>query len=205
MPSSVSRGFSLAELLISLAIIGILATFTVPALLNAQNSTLNSKQSAMAKDVGFMVMNAYDQYRQANSGATASTKLDDLTPYMNYVSIDTTSTLDDRPGANASYDCSVTATYTCLKLHNGGTLYWKKAHTFTGTDTQYAIYFLFDPDSVLGGTGTADGPGKALNMFLYYDGHIRDWTNLLSSTVYNNGLSTGSANSSRDPAWFSGF
>lgn len=199
------RGFSLAELLISLALMGVLAAFTVPMLLNSQNSTLNSKQSAMAKDVSFMLMNAYDQYRQANSGATASTKLDDLTPYMNYVTVDTTSVLDDRPGANATYDCSVTATYTCLKLHNGGMLYWKKAHTFTGTDTLYAIYFLFDPDSVQGTTTTADGPSKALNGFLYYDGYVRSWSNLRSGTIYNNGVSSGSANSSRDPAWFSGF
>ncbi len=188
----VRRGFTLAELLISLAILGVIATFTIPKILYAQQS---SQYNAEAKEVAAMISAAYDAYKQQGNTPTTNTSAGDLTPYMNYVAVDSSSTIDLFYNASTR---ACTGGYACVKLHNGGMLLWASAG-FMGTASTNAIYFYFDPDGRVT-DGTTNGPGKSVCLWLYYTGRITSYVNLSAGTVYGGG--TVGPDPTYDPPWF---
>ena len=73
-----SSGFTLAELLICMAILGVIATFTIPKIVQAQQ---NQTYTAEAKDAMAAVAGAYQVYRLQNAAST-NTTFGDVTPYM---------------------------------------------------------------------------------------------------------------------------
>jgi type II secretory pathway pseudopilin PulG len=184
-----------------LAMMGIIAAFTVPSMLNSQNSNLASKQSAMAKDAAFMIFTAYRQYKMTVGTVPTTATALNLTPYMNYLSMDTSGKVIDGTPPVSSSTCN--STYPCLKLHNGGYLWLDASNYFNGSTTLNVIEFRFDPDANNNTTASVDGPTKAVQFDLYYDGSIttrgRAKTN---STNSANGSFSGSA--AFDPSWFSG-
>lgn len=195
MPKFFCTGFTLAELLIALAILGVIATFTIPKLLATQQ---HQQHIAQAKEVAGMFAGAFQQAKMAGT-VTANTKPSDLTPYMNYVSLITDGTVIDAPPGGASHTCD--ATYKCLKMANGGVL-WLQDWSFGGTGSLYTIEISYDPDPMNNTTDTADGPLKAVQFTLYYDGFIttRGKTKPNSCNVWD---CTGmEPNSSLDPYWF---
>ncbi len=135
----IDKGFTLAELLISLAILGVIATFTIPKILTAQQ---NEQKRATAKEIASLVGAAYEQYRLSNP-VTASTRINEITPYMNYVKTDAASTVDDNSG-NA-YVCG-TGGKACLALHSGAFLMYNPTTSFSATNTTNMVYFWVDPD-----------------------------------------------------------
>lgn len=166
-----SPAFTLAELLIALSILGVIATFTIPKVLQGQQ---NGQYKAMAKEVAGMVSEAYSTYRLKNSSG-AGTGMKDLTPFMNYVSVNTTSQFyDDRPNGWGSVWCG---TYQCLKLHNGSVLGYDPGMSFGGITTNNAVWFAFDPDASKTVTGSGVG------FWLYYDGKIRTFSTMLPATL----------------------
>lgn len=188
------KGFTLAELLIALTILGVIAVFTIPKILSAQQ---NQKDNAQAKEAIATVSAAYQQYKIANQ-VDANFSISSLTPYLNYVAVDTSSSLDEWY-TQGNHNCNF-ASGVCLKLHNGALFqYWPADH-FSGTNTTNAVPFIIDPD---GGVtdGTTNGPGKSLLVFLYYDGKIRDVGNLEASTTYSAGV--WNRDSGLVPPWFS--
>lgn len=56
-----NKGFSLAELLISLLILSEIATFTIPKLISNQQASANN---AKAKEVAGMIAGAFQSYQQ---------------------------------------------------------------------------------------------------------------------------------------------
>lgn len=200
--------FSLVELLIVLALLGIVSVFTIPKMLNTPNSTLSSKQTAMAKDTAFMVLAAYEQYRAANPTILSTTTPGALTPYMNYTTMDTSgTTVDAHPnwgGASGSGRNTCNSTTPCLKLHNGGSLYLSNSYSFGCVTSVCLIELSFDPDSTTSGS-TADSATKALQIELYYDGTIRSRGNAKSGSCNSGSCVAISPNSSLDPSWFTGF
>lgn len=151
-------GFTLAELLIALAILGVIATFTIPKILSTQQ---NSKYNASAHEVAGMLASAYTMYVRDN-GYSTSTNQSSLTPYLNYVAVDTVSWADDRPGWPGT-QCS--ATWKCYRLHNGGIL-WYQNYSFPGSSSTDNIYINFDPDAA----NQIAGSGVQFNI--YYNGRI---------------------------------
>lgn len=149
----VATGFTLAELLIALAILGVIATFTIPKILN---SSQNGQNTAIAKEAASMISGAYSSYTLslgAGTGVTAGA----LSQYMNYVALDTASTVGNSSGVVCG-----SSTAVCLKLHNGGVLQYDTALSF-GTTTG-AIPFSVDPD----GSGSQD----AMTFWQYYNGRL---------------------------------
>jgi prepilin-type N-terminal cleavage/methylation domain-containing protein len=185
--------FTLAELLIALAILGVIATFTIPKVLQSQQ---DGKYSAMAKETMASIAGAYDAYRQNNT-VTATTTPGVIVPYMNYVKVDSTGTVIDRTYGSTTYVCSGGS--ECLVLHNGARLYYGGNDQFKGTASTSAVFYAFDPDGVYG--NTTNGPGKSLVFWLYANGRITTWHNADPATQYNSGA-VGPC-SSCDPPWFS--
>jgi prepilin-type N-terminal cleavage/methylation domain-containing protein len=188
-------GFTLAELLVALAILGIIVTFTIPKVLVTGQE---QQKVAVAKEVAAMISGAFQQAKAAGI-VSANTKPRDLTPYMNYVSVDTSGSLVDAIPGNASNTCNSTS--LCLKLHNGGVL-WFQNWQFGGTSSLYTIEMSYDPDGSQNTTSTADGPLKAVQFTLYYDGFLttRGYTKPNSCNIWDcTGLQP---NSTLDPSWF---
>ena len=188
------RGFTLAEILISLSILGVIATFTIPKIIGA---SMDGQYKAKAKEAAAMVSGAFQTYqlKQTVTGATAG---DDLIQYMNYVTIDSTSSIDLFPGSTTR---ACNSGYKCLKLHNGGMLLYSTGGSFGNTAPTSAIYFYFDPDGQVT-DGTTNGPGKSVVFWLYANGQITSYSNLKSGTV-NGSAGAVAADPSYDPSWFS--
>ncbi len=179
-------GFTLAELLISLAILGVIATFTIPKILSAQQ---NAADSAKAKEAMATISAAYQAYQQDNT-VTASTTSASLIPYLNYVARDTSGYLDDIPN-NSTYNCN---SVICLKLHNGSMLAMRTSENFNGTGSNNGWWFLLDPDG-------APSNRASIAFVLYYNGRI-------STAGKCGGFVTSNINSYTcdpvyDPSWFS--
>ena len=175
------KGFTLAELLIALAILGVIATFTIPKILSAQTS---SQATAIAKEAASMFNAAFTTYSMNNTLSTGTTA-GVLTQYMNYVAVDTT-TAYTGSGGTALSTCS--AALPCLKLHNGGILQYSTAQSFSATTG--GIEFEVDPD----GNGTIGG----IEFIQFYNGR-------LSTVGANGGHPTTSAsvfaNINTDPSY----
>ncbi len=186
----------MAELLISLAILGVIATFTIPKIV--QNSR-NSQNSALAKEVASMMVNAFDQYRKNNTITSSTNVFAALTPYLNYVSVDTTSSMDDHALANANYVCG--GSLTCLKTHGGGTLFFDQNQRFDVTNPSNSILFFYDPDSRQTGEFT-DSPGKSVCFVLQYNGRITSRALVVAGTPWGTGGQT-LLPANHDPSWFS--
>jgi prepilin-type N-terminal cleavage/methylation domain-containing protein len=186
-----TKGFTLAELLIALAILGVIATFTIPKVLQAQQ---DGKWKSMAKESAATVSEAFQLYKLKN-GVNGSVSSADLMPYINYVAWDTVGTIDDDP-ANTTINCS-NGWERCLKMHNGGTLRLISI-SFGGTATTNAIGFGFDPD----GKVTGGGNGKMVNFTIYYDGLLTSVANRRNNTYTASGGPYG-PNPAQDPDWFS--
>ncbi len=188
------QGFTLAELLISLAILGVIATFTIPKVLSSQQ---NSSNNAKAKEVAAMISGAYQQAQLAGS-VNANTKPSDLTPYMSYVAYDTGGAfIDAHPGVT-SRTCD--STTPCIRLHNGGVLWFLDSAYFSAANSNYTIEFGFDPDGTYSGS-SADSPGKTVQFALYYNGFITSRGKVKPGTCSSYGC--GNNPGAFDPSWFS--
>jgi prepilin-type N-terminal cleavage/methylation domain-containing protein len=179
------KGFTLAEVLISLAILGVIATFTIPKVLQSnQDQTWN----ATAKEAAAAFSSALYNYRNAGNSVDANTGITSITPYLNYVAIDTSGSLIDQVPGLTSLTCN--ASYPCYRLHNGAVMMFNQVNTFGNTNTTNYIFSWFDPDGKYSGSTT--GPGKTLGLMVYFNGKtgtsdkrlITDETNISGGIVH---------------------
>lgn len=188
------QGFTLVELLIGVMILGEIATFTIPKVVNAQKV---SSSLAIAKETAGNVSAAYQAYRLQNT-VTASTGITNLTPYLNYVKIDSTSTVDSQGGYDT--DCSNTGYNYCLRMHNGSVFVWYNGETFGGTQSNNVVHVCVDPDGT-NNAATTNDPGAGLCFLLYYDGRLTTRNNALPNSISGKWGSFDPV-SDQDPAWF---
>ena len=152
-----SPGFSLVEVLITLAIMGLLMVFTIPPLFQTPASNSSSKYTAIVRDIAFVVINAYERYKLVNGTVATSTTMGAFTSYMNYVGTDSSTTIDN-VNTLTTLACG---SYTCLKLHSGAKLLYDGTMSFSGTNTTNALRFYVDPDGRQT-DATTNGPGKSI-------------------------------------------
>ncbi len=192
-------GFTLAELLISLAILGVIATFTIPKILSAQQ---DGKYNATTKEAAAMVAGAFQQYQATNSIATG-TNMSNLTPYMNYVAVKTSGSFDEDYGKTGTRTCL--ASSPCLVLHNGALLQYDPANTFGVVDSNHFIYFEVDPDGVVTDSATTNGPGKSYLMAIFTNGKLKGFDTVTASEdTYLGGSAQGwgAGGPIAKPPWF---
>ncbi|WP_373531076.1 type II secretion system protein [Vampirovibrio sp.] len=180
-----NSGFTLAELLIALAILGVIATFTIPKILS---SSANGQNTAIAKEAASMIAGAYSTYT-LNNGSATTVGPSALTQYMNYVSAAVATDLADATSGLNLAACS--ATFACLRLHNGGILQYDTAETFGGSTSTHAIAFNLDPD------GT--GPLGAITFWQYYNGRFTTGGQALTPTNAGDTMTT----TTTDPSYLS--
>ena len=181
-------GFTLAELLIALMILGEIATFTIPKVLSAQQS---QQKTAVMKETAAMVAAAY-QTAVMNGVVTSSTRLQNLTPYFNYLNTDTSATIDDIVGyGNQTCNGGI----PCYKLHNGAILMDRAG--FGGTGTTNVMIMHLDPDGNYSGSNTGDG--KSVMLILYYNGRITSRGQI--PTGITSSLGTWGTELNGDPTW----
>lgn len=154
--------FTLAELLIALSILGVIATFTIPKVLGSQS---DSRNKAIVKEAAATVSEMYQAYKLKNVSG-AGTTWDNLIPYLNYVRQDTSTIVDSHP-ANGNSDCSA-SWFKCYRLHNGAMIYFDRSdiQSFGGTGDLNYLGFTIDPDG-------KESDVKAVELMLYYNGMIR--------------------------------
>jgi prepilin-type N-terminal cleavage/methylation domain-containing protein len=188
-------GFTLAELLVSLTILALIAVFAIP-------KVLQSQQDAKFKSIGKETAGTISQalvILKSKGLANANTGMNELMPYINHVRLDTSTIVDWLPTLT-SRDCS-DALQVCYLLHNGAILRYPSAGTarFNGTGQLNALLVEVDPDGKYSGNTT--GPGKALQLAIYYDGKIRTRGTIEPNTQVNGGVIQ--PDPTFDPDWFS--
>lgn len=199
MPFSLRRhtAFTLAELLISLVVLGIIATFTIPKVLQAQQS---GQYNSEFKETAAMVTNAYKIYQQQHSGTVGMTGMD-LTPYMNYVQTSTSSAVvfDGLVPSDCSYFGPAGGGNggSCFILHNSGTLgVFGTPYTLATSETTSALYFVFDPS-------TSQSGSAPIGFFVYYSGRITTFGTIDPKTCIGNGFCYANPIPLLEPPWLS--
>lgn len=186
--------FTLAEMLIALLILGQIATFTIPKIIQAQQQGRNE---ALGKEAVAMVADAYNTYKLKYT-ASAATSPADLTAYFNYASVNSIATVDDRPNGTGTITCD--ARFKCLLLQNGAVLHYDSNVTFGGTAGNKAIWFKLDPDGKPLGTAAS----QSLTIWIYLNGRVTTYCCILSGTEFDSvgGTFVRNPGTTDDPTWF---
>lgn len=182
-----SAGFTLAELLIALAILGVIATFTIPKILSNQQ---NSQHNAIALEAAGLLSEGFQAYKLNGNTIASGTGFSAILPYINYIRRDTVTLVDD-VGA-MTQTCS-DANARCYVLANGAVIWWWDWLSFGGTTPLNAVYLHVDPD------GRASS-AKAINFFVYTDGKIRSEGDIEPNTVSSD--ITRNPNPGLNPVWW---
>ncbi len=173
-------GFSLVEILVTLALLGVLAVFTIPKVLSAFQGSAEDTSRRNVQQVASMLQSAYAKYRQEHN-PNAETRFADFVENMNYVRIETTGSLDQHNPNAGLVTCGVNS--PCLVFQNGAKMLWFKGtgalnsgNEFGGTDDSRYLYFMIDPDGVgENSLAYSDSTSKTVLMDLYYNGKINTW------------------------------
>ena len=210
------KGFTLAEMLIALALIGIIAALLIPKLLGSTNG--NAKRASVLQSA-MAITQAFAQYSADDSapGISASTSAASLMRYFNYMEIIPTGSLDGTeaagPGTEVSWDCSTQI--TCLKMHSGGYLgFWNGgfgnannpgAPTVGKPTDLNSIWLLVDTDGSPSINGKASDSNNSVWLVLYPTGKIKSWSTIDPGTTYINNVGALTAAVPlplSDPDWF---
>jgi prepilin-type N-terminal cleavage/methylation domain-containing protein len=192
-------GFTLAELLIALAILGVIAAFTIPKVLQSQQ---DGRYKAIAQESVASVSDAFQRYKQANT-VTSATSITDLLPYLNYVKMETGGLQVDNNYWSSGAQACDGVSWSCLRLHNGAILIYDGS-IFNGTATTNMFYFSVDPDGKLTQSGSpVQGQGKVADFFLYYNGRVTTYGDCIAGTTSGNWTPTcPNSDPGPDPDWF---
>lgn len=205
MKSVYSDGFTLAEMLIALALIGVISALLIPKLLFSSNT---DAKKVMVLQTASAITQAYQTFAMDNH-VTAATSANDLRPQFNVVETLTAGNLDGSDVTNTgtgdtSWSCA--GAMTCVRMHTGAYVgYWNGG--FGGTTDLNSLWFLIDTDGSPSTNGRATNYDNSIWLVLYRNGNIRSWENVLPGTLYINGtgdLTAAVPFPNSNPSWFQG-
>ena len=150
------KAFTLAELLVAMGVLGVIATFSIPKILNAQQSAVST---AVAKEAMASVSQAYMTY-QLNSSISSNTLADDIRGLFNSTS-SFTGQIDDTYDGGA-WECGTWG--NCIQLHNGAVLAFTQ-YKFGLMDKNRFVSILVDTDGKRNNV-------TSLGMDLHYNGRV---------------------------------
>jgi len=171
------KGFTLAELLICVTILGEIAAFAIPKIIYSQQ---NSRFNAVAKEDLATLAQAY-QVLSLNGRVSQNTTAKDLITYINYTKYDTSSLIDDVYGYAGTVSCD--STNPCTRLTNGSVIKFN-ACSFSGTTPNTNVIEVYvDPDGTVTSSGAANSDGKSVRGYIYYSGRIATWGSIDSGAT----------------------
>lgn len=198
--SQKNGGFSLAELLVALVILGVIATFTIPKILSMGQ---NNDHKWRVQNAAAIIAGAYAKYQLDNT-VTGAFIPSNLTPYMNYVRLVTAGNIDNLHGHAGTSTCNA-GTRRCIVLHSGAVIQFYDGESVGSVAPGYAVIFHVDPDGVVTSSGTTNGPGKVVELYLYAtNGRIatRGGIDNLTYSCCGSGAAGRAPNPANDPPWF---
>ena len=157
------QGFTLSELLVSLAVLGLIASFAIPKVLTAVGE---SSSRAIGREAFGMISEAYQVIRSNNNGnVPRATTAQNLIDTMNYA----------RLGTGGNGQGAVTnGTTASIVLQNAAQIAFVPDDSFVGAaGTVGVIGFTIDPD----GSDTSGAPDTSANgpVTVYLGGDGRIW------------------------------
>lgn len=178
-------GFTLAELLIALLVLGVIVTFTVPKVLQAQR---DSRWRAMTKETAAALAGAY-QMHLAHGGDRATASFGNVMKYINYTRYWGTS----YPYPTECGGCN--NTNKCHSLANGSMIrHVAGMYHMGGDEATNALTFQYDVDQAV------SDPQHCITFYVYANGRVVTRSGMLPNTCNAVGCT---ANPAPDPAWFS--
>jgi prepilin-type N-terminal cleavage/methylation domain-containing protein len=119
------KGFTLSEVLIALLLLGVLAAFAIPKLLQ---SVQDQQYNTLAKETQAMIVEAFTLYK-AQNGDSGQINVDSFLALTNNLGADTTTDLNSLPTLPDNVTCAGGNT-TCLRLKSGGVLFYTRGQYF---------------------------------------------------------------------------
>ena len=191
------RGFTVAELLISLSILGVMAAFVIPKLLDVSQTDLYNQRT---KDALAAVAGAYSAYKAAHGGSIPGNFNGSMImPYLNYVGQQNGGSIDWSPGLGTLPCAPTSGADPCLKLHSGGIL-TISTRGFGGTNPNNVLVYWFDPDG-LPSTNPTDYSGTSTMILLYYNGFVTTAGGMLPNSCDSSICPMNTANTFIDPPY----
>ena len=202
-----SHGFSLTEVVITIAIISLIAGLTVPGIMTSAN---NNKRLSITKQMMSLIVDALND--KVESNAVDSTlgfqQFVNVTgggglQYTRYLTSGAAKTIDAPPNSISLCNTAAICTFTpgaaniqALTFKNGGLLVFNTSLVF-GTGANAAIPLVFDPDGEVTGTGDRN----AVEFWLYADGRLRTARTLVAGTTRGTTNTAVTASGTADPTW----
>ena len=196
-------GFTLAEVLIALALLGIIAAFTIPKILqNSGNNAYNSQ----AKEYMGMLSTAYVSDLLNNKLTSTTTLTQFIDAHLN-VTRDTSSLTDVAASIGSTVpvgNCAQPPRW-CYRLSNGAIMTAAIDEKYNNTDPSAAWGVVIDLDGKP--SGAVSSPGDVFIFFLMLkDGHLYTGGTLpvaLNQYYVDNTSNIVSPGIYKDPTWFS--
>jgi prepilin-type N-terminal cleavage/methylation domain-containing protein len=177
------KGFTLAELLVGLALLGTIGTYTIPKVLITQRY---QSANVAAVEIASSITANYHQKVNLEGRLASSITPNQLASNLNVIRFSSSyedGTLDGGMGYFWSCQSAVSVGQACVVLHNGGCL-----QILQYGEVGYAGFiFLFDPDN--------NGPMERVVFYLSANGRLS------SGSTKGFLLGWGSSWES-DPSWF---
>jgi prepilin-type N-terminal cleavage/methylation domain-containing protein len=154
-------GFTLAELLIVMGILSFVLVVSFAKTLTAFRAT---QYNATAKEAASLITSAYVSYKNDKGIVPATFKGADLLPYMNVISEDITSIIQDNESSSPSTFACADSWVQCYALHNGAVIVFFPFNEFGLQQNDHFIWIELDPDGA--------GPAYSVTLLLFYNGRL---------------------------------